>query len=1025
MATISSTIKIFDGFTAPLEKLSAGLNKGQSGFSRFKSALSSSGTFDGLTKSAGQAGGLFKSVLGGTVIGTGITKGIGLATSGIRGLISEMNESSKAWQTFEGNMSIIGKTPKQIKATENELSDYATKTIYSASDMSTTYAQLAAVGTKSTTKLVKGFGGLAGAAQDPAQAMKTLSTQATQMAAMPKVQWADFKLMLQQSPAGMAAVAKQMGMSTDQLVQKIQDGGVKTQDFFNAISTVGNSKGFTKLATEYKTIDQAMDGFVETLSGKLRPQFEKFSGIGISAISGITDVIDGIDFGKIADNALKVFNTIKKSASEMFNGFKDTGAISAFQSMFGTLKDSASQAFSKLSGKGKSPFESLGNIAGGAIKGAADSISTIANAVSKLNPGTIKAIGTAFLIMKTGLKGIVFAGLIAGLNALSKMDAGQIKAIAVSVGILAVSIKAVKTAMGVAKGIKAFKDAFSGLKQPKVPKTPELPQAPKSGGIVQSAGAYLKLGAALMLVGAGVALAGGGMLLMAMATTRIASSGPAAIATFFGMFVAIGLLLAVVKLLGPGLIAGSVGFVIFGAALLLIGTAVLIAAAGISLLATQLPLISVYGTSAAVGLLALAGAVAVFGLASIIGAIGIIALGVAIAILGVGFVVGAVGAILFGAALLVIGVGAMIAAVGTLLLGAGLMVVSVLSMIAAVGLLLMSVALVMIAAVVLVAGVGMMIFAVALMMAAPMMMIAAIGALLLGTATIILGTGLLIVGASLMVVSAGLQMVASAVISLATAFITAGTMMVTAIVSAMTGVVTAVSSGIQSAVAAAKGFGSALVGVGRDLIQGLVNGIKSMIGSAISAVSSVASKVVSTAKSILHIGSPSKLFNQYGRWVDQGLVIGLNRDSGAAANASANMAQGVVDAASNMNPQIGPMTMSGLVNNPGDMLASGFQHALDVLNTLMSTFGNLNGSNLGINSNIDSDDGKNDDPQDNLGGFGFTGTGDGSTTSNRNSVVIESGAIQINSTGDANYDAETLVAMIEQYLINRNDASLG
>ncbi|WP_363473634.1 tape measure protein [Companilactobacillus musae] len=1024
MATISSTIKIFDGFTAPLEKLSAGLSKGQSGFSRFKSALSSSGAFDGLTKSAGQAGGVFKSVLGGTVIGTGITKGIGLATSGIKGLISEMNESSKAWQTFEGNMSIIGKTPKQIKATENELSDYATKTIYSASDMSTTYAQLAAVGTKNTTKLVKGFGGLAGAAQDPAQAMKTLSTQATQMAAMPKVQWADFKLMLQQSPAGMAAVAKQMGMSTDQLVQKIQDGGVKTQDFFNAISTVGNSKGFTKLATEYKTVDQAMDGLVETLSGKLRPQFEKFSSIGINAISSLTDAIDGIDFGKLADNALKVFNFVKKSASEMFDGFKDTGAISSVQQMFGTLKDSASKVFSKMSGKGKNPFESLGNIAGGAIKGAADSISAIADAVSKLSPGTIKAIGTAFLIMKTGLKGIAFAGLIAGLNALSKMDAGQIKAIAVSVGILAVSIKAIKTAMGVAKGIKAFKDAFSGLKQPKVPQTPELPQTPKAGGIAQSAGAYLKLGAALLLVGAGVALAGGGMLLMAMATQRIASSGGAAIAVFFGMFAAITILLIVVRILGPALIVGAVGFVIFAAALLLIGVAVFIASAGIALLATQLPLISQYGVSAAVGLLALAGAIAVFGLAAIVGAVGVLALGIAIAVLGVGFVVGAIGAILFGAALLLIGVGAMVAAVGTLLLGAGLMIVAVMSMLAAVGLLLMAVALIMIAAVVIVAGVGMMIFAVALMMAAPLMMIAAVGALLLGVAAIILGVGLLIVGAALMVVASGLTMVASAVIALATAFIMAGTMMVTAIVSAMSQVVNAVSSGIQNAVSAAQGFANSLFEVGQNLIQGLVDGIVGMAKNAVKAVQGVARKVVDAAKSIFKTHSPSRVFNQIGRYVSQGLSNGIEKDSNLAISSSASMAQGVVDAASNMNPQIGPMTMSGLANNPGDMLANGFQRALGVLNTLMTTFQGLNGSNLGVNGTIQNDL-KNDDPVIGAGGIVSKGANSSTTSNSQSTVNISPGAIQINSTGNENYDGEKLVSIIEQYLIDRNNASLG
>lgn len=90
--------------------------------------------------------------------------------------------------------------------------------------MASTYAQLSAVGIKSTNKLVKGFGGLAAAAENPKQAMKTLSQQATQMAAKPTVAWADFKLMIEQTPAGISAVAKEMGMTTTDLVQNVQDG---------------------------------------------------------------------------------------------------------------------------------------------------------------------------------------------------------------------------------------------------------------------------------------------------------------------------------------------------------------------------------------------------------------------------------------------------------------------------------------------------------------------------------------------------------------------------------------------------------------------------------------------------------------------------------------------------------------------------------------------------------------------------------------------------------------------------------
>lgn len=206
-------------------------------------------------------------------------------------LVAGLNESSAAWKTFQANMQMNGKTADEISKIKGELKDFAEQTIYSASDMASTYSQLEAVGTKNTTALVKGFGGLAAAASDPTQAMKTLSQQATQMAAKPKIAWEDFKLMVEQTPAGISAVAKTMGMSTQKLISNVQDGKVKTEEFFDAIAKTGTNADFTALATQYKTIGQATDGLIETLTGQLQPAFDTLSQVGINAISGITDKI--------------------------------------------------------------------------------------------------------------------------------------------------------------------------------------------------------------------------------------------------------------------------------------------------------------------------------------------------------------------------------------------------------------------------------------------------------------------------------------------------------------------------------------------------------------------------------------------------------------------------------------------------------------------------------------------------------------------------------------------------------------
>lgn len=231
----------------------------------------------------------------GAMFGAGaavVTGALGMIKNSVGEIFFGLEESSAAWQTFDSNMSYIGKSKSQISKVRSELTKYAAQTIYSSSEMASTYSQLAAVGIKNTTKLVKGFGGLAAASDNPKQAMKTLSQQATQMAAKPTVQWQDFRLMLEQTPAGISAVAKAMGMSTSEMVSAVNDGKIKTEDFFKAIEKVGTNKSFSKMATHYKTMGQALDGLKETIANQLLPVYMQLSAVGTKAISGIVNAID-------------------------------------------------------------------------------------------------------------------------------------------------------------------------------------------------------------------------------------------------------------------------------------------------------------------------------------------------------------------------------------------------------------------------------------------------------------------------------------------------------------------------------------------------------------------------------------------------------------------------------------------------------------------------------------------------------------------------------------------------------------
>jgi tape measure domain-containing protein len=314
-----------------------------------------SGTFKNIANSASKVGdsfekstkpaGNFVSTVSKIAGAIGLTKVVGAIGDGVRSMVGELDESSKAWQTFEGNMKFLGKTPAQISSIEKSLQSYAQETIYSSSDMASAYAQFASVGVKGVGSLVKGMGGLAAATDDPKQAMKTLMEQGTQMAAKPMVQWADFRLMLEQTPAGMAAVAKAMGMTTKELVQNVQNGKVSTQQFFDGIEKAGNSKAFQKMATSYKTVGEAMDGLQETLANKLQPAWQAMSKVAVGAISGIIDKIGAINFDSVIASIGNFFSpfsalvlNIKTQLGSLGKGDSMSGLSSVLQGVGSVLQ---------------------------------------------------------------------------------------------------------------------------------------------------------------------------------------------------------------------------------------------------------------------------------------------------------------------------------------------------------------------------------------------------------------------------------------------------------------------------------------------------------------------------------------------------------------------------------------------------------------------------------------------------------------------------------------------------------------
>lgn len=625
MADGSVTIKVdMDGSNA------------QSGISKLKSL------FGGLESAGQKVGSVFKSVLGANLIGSALTTGIGTITSGIREMASELNSSQKAWKTFEGNLQAFGRSAEEIKKAKEEMQDFATKTIYSASDMASTYSQLDAVGTKNVGSLVKAFGGLAASAENPAQAMKSLSTQATQMASKPKIAWMDFKIMMEQAPAGMAAVAKEMGMSTADLVKAVQDGKVKTEDFFDALNRAGNSDAFQKMATEFKTVDQAIDGAKESLSNKLMPAFEKLNKFGIKAVNAVSDALDKINFDSVA-NKLGAFlesididgfiSTITgafakagETVSEFFAVFNKIGvfeymsdtlrdigvtAMSVFKELtshinifdnftegFGNIIILVNKVIQDLAAGIQFAFEAFSNT--GAIKNAYQAFKDLSEAaldlydkLSDLIPWETIGEAAGKIVNFVSQMASSFAKFIKGL------DPNTIRNVATALVTMAVAFKGIQTGVAIAKGLKSafdFGKTIIGLIGNILGlTTAQLANAGASAAMsagntavgttaATSASSVMQLGAAVLMIGAGVLMAAAGVYILVQAAIQLSSAGAGAAIALVAIVAGIALLAVGAAAIGPALTVGAVGILAFGAAIALIGAGVAVAALGIAVL---------------------------------------------------------------------------------------------------------------------------------------------------------------------------------------------------------------------------------------------------------------------------------------------------------------------------------------------------------------------------------------------------------------------------------------------------------
>ncbi len=121
---------------------------------------------------------------------------------------------------------------------------------------------------------------------------------------------------------------------------------------------------------------------------------------------------------------------------------------------------------------------------------------------------------------------------------------------------------------------------------------------------------------------------------------------------------------------------------------------------------------------------------------------------------------------------------------------------------------------------------------------------------------------------------------------------------ITSAVSGAAGTLFEIVKGIPpKIVEALSGLRDKLWSVGEQMIQGLIGGIKQMAANVAQAARDVVTNAINAAKSVLGIGSPSKVFMEIGGFAGAGLRIGLENSGDRVAGAARSLALSAAGAA--------------------------------------------------------------------------------------------------------------------------------
>lgn len=649
-------------------------------------------------------------------------KAMSLVTNSVSDLSKETIETSDSMYKLQAAMRFSGYSEAEIQriaGATGTLKTYADKTVFSLQDVMSTFGSLSANGIKDADKLTEAVGNAVAVFGGGAKEYSSVALAFSQAMAAGALHAQDWNQIINASPQLAGGLRKELIKLNPTLGNDfkgaMEEGAITADMLGQAINNIGMTDMAKEAATSVTTFEGAMGNLEASAVSGMMNLYDTFAKPKvIDAINGMTSKVEA-GFDKLSTGIPKAIKVI----SPYWDVFKDD-AVKVGKA-FGEAAKSIVGEVENLTGAfGKK--ESVENFSD-SLGTATDALTTFADFLKDHDKEVAKAITLlpklyvafkGFKIVRAVAPGVkTFAGAIVSMTG---------KGIATLAGKL----------FGVAAGEKAVGTASKE----------------SSGTIVESAKAFVA-------IGAGVALIAAGFSLLAYSAVQIAQAGPLAAGVLIGMTVAVAGLMVVAKNVAPAMTAGATGFIAFGAA-------VLIAAAGIAILSL-----------AAVNL-ANAGPLAIGCMVGMVAAIAGLALGAAA--LGPALTAGAVGLVAFGVAILLVSAGALLASVGLAIvagvlptivqygiqgaaciatLGAGMIVFGAGAAVAGAGCIVLGAGLVVVGAGLTVVGVGLAVVGAAILIVAAGVLVLAAGAIALGAGLTVAGAGLTLMGAAFPLVSAG------------------------------------------------------------------------------------------------------------------------------------------------------------------------------------------------------------------------------------------------------------------------------